>query len=305
MTPDIAIVIPIYGHSALADEAIAAALALSGPLAHVVIAVDDGCPNPETRIALDGWAQRAPGRFHHLHQPNSGLSAARNTGIRFALARYPSLRAVFPLDADNRLDPHALSLFDQLLQGDTADWFYPNFDMFGLESHAHNGGDFALPLLAASNLCEAGSLIRRRVFEAGVWFDETLRSGYEDWDFWLTAAREGLRGAPVGQSFFRYRKRPESMLSGSHDQDAVLRTVLRKKHAWLYGKDHIAQLAAAQIPRFALISDAPEVFTDPKQRRQTSREALLGDLIKGRARPETEWVPEHYLFARPGILEAL
>ncbi|MEO1314069.1 MAG: glycosyltransferase family 2 protein, partial [Pseudomonadota bacterium] len=84
MTPDIAIVIPIYGHSALADEAIAAALALSGPLAHVVIAVDDGCPNPETRIALDGWAQRAPGRFHHLHQPNSGLSAARNTGIAAA-----------------------------------------------------------------------------------------------------------------------------------------------------------------------------------------------------------------------------
>ncbi|MEM9230114.1 MAG: glycosyltransferase [Pseudomonadota bacterium] len=306
MTPDIAIVIPIYRHSALADEAISSALALEGNLDHVVIAVDDGCPNVETRAALDGWARHAPDRFHHLHQANSGLSAARNTGIRFALSKYPALRGVFPLDADNRLDAHSLTLFEHLLHTEEADWFYPNFDMFGLQSYAHNGGRFALPLFAASNQCEAGSLIRREVFDAGVWFDEEMRAGYEDWDFWLSAARAGFQGAPVRQNFFRYRKRPESMLSGSHDQDTVLRSVIQKKHGWLYDKDSIAQLAAQQIPRFACFEgDAVQVFTDPADRTDSDREALIHQVIKGRARPETEWVHQNWVFTRPGVIDLL
>ncbi len=309
-TPDIAIVIPIYRHSALADEAIAAALALEGPLQTVVIAVDDGCPNAETRLALQGWAHRAPGHFHHLHQSNQGLSAARNLGIRFALDTYPSIQAVFPLDADNLLDLHSLHVFADLLQTDPrADWFYPNFDMFGLNSAAHNGGPFALPLLAASNQCEAGSLIRRRIFDAGVWFDEAMRAGYEDWDFWLSASAKGFRGAPVKPSFFRYRKRPESMLSGSHGQDVILRDQIQKKHRWLYAHDHVAQAAADLSPRFAVFETGegadPWLCTDPRDRVPSSADALRSMIWAANARPWQVWLPQYWVFTRPRVLDHL
>lgn len=311
MQPRVAIVIPIYGHSALASEAIASALALQGGTGAVVVAVDDGCPNAETRAVLEGWARRAPGRFHRLHQANRGLSGARNSGIGFALARYPSVEAVFLLDADNRLDPHSLILFDRLLADEPeADWFYPNFDMFGLESHAHNGGPFSLAQLSVSNQCEAGSLVRRRVFEAGVWFDESMRQGYEDWDFWLGAAKAGFRGSPVRQAFFRYRKRPESMLSGSHGLDAKLRTQIREKHRWLYDKDRVARHAAAQMPPYLLIEPGAQGadvwrFDAPGDLRRSTLQDEMRDWLAAHARPGMAGAPAVWLFARPGLMRWL
>ena len=50
-----------------------------------------------------------PGRVFALRQPNRGLAAARNTGIEFSLAAFPALRALFCLDADNRLHPAFLA----------------------------------------------------------------------------------------------------------------------------------------------------------------------------------------------------
>lgn len=52
--------------------------------------------------------------------------------------------------------------------------------------------DHSLLIHTAMNICEAGSLIRRKVFEAGVFFDTTFKSGFEDWDFFLTAAEAGF-----------------------------------------------------------------------------------------------------------------
>ncbi|NNU79012.1 glycosyltransferase [Halovulum dunhuangense] len=307
MTPRIAIVIPVHGHAALASESIASALALDGT---VVIAVDDGCPLAETRATLEGWALTHPGRFHRVTQVNRGLSGARNTGIDLALDRYPGLEAVFLLDADNRLDPHAAALFEHLLgTRPDADWFYPNFDMIGLAEHAHNGGDFSVALLAESNFSEAGSLIRRRVFDAGIRFDESMRKGYEDWEFFLSAARAGFRGAPVRQAFFRYRKRPESMLSGSHDQDTVLRADIRARHRWLYDGDAVAQRAAGHTPRYRLIeTDAPGrllAFTDPEAPVTQGLDDAIRELRAARARPTQNWRPMAWILARPGLLAML
>ncbi|WP_233417015.1 glycosyltransferase [Halovulum marinum] len=304
----VAVVIPVFRHSALADEAIASALALGERVA--VVAVDDGCPNAETRIALDGWQAAHPGRFHRLHQANRGLSGARNTGIDFALARYPQLEAVFPLDADNRLDPHAMDLFAHLLDGQPqADWFYPNFDMFGLNDGYHNGGPFSLARMAESNHCEAGSLIRRRLLDAGLRFDETMRGGYEDWEFWLSAAAAGFRGQPVAQAFFRYRKRPESMLAGSHDNDVVLRAEIRRRHRWLFDRDGVARHAAAEAPRYALIeTGSPSrvaLCTDPMQPRPGERDTLIGEFLAARARPGQVPRPVAWVLARPAALAAL
>lgn len=308
MSPRVAVVVPVFRHSALADEAIASALALGDRVA--VIAVDDGCPNPETRLALEAWQAAHPGRFHRLHQANRGLSGARNTGIDFALAHYPDVEAVYPLDADNRLDPHAMDLFAHLLETEPqADWFYPNFDMFGLAGNFHNGGPFSLARMSESNHCEAGSLIRRRMLDAGLRFSEDMRSGYEDWEFWLKATGAGFRGQPVSQAFFRYRKRPESMLSGSHDMNATLRGEIQRRHRWLYDRDGVARAAADDAPFYALIeTDEPRrmaLCTDPDLPEPIEEGALIRGFFAARARPGEEPRQIAWVFARPGALAAL
>jgi len=308
--PTLAIVIPIYRHSTLAQEAIDCALSLTGGMEQVVIAVDDGCPHAETRAALRNWAMIEPERFHHIHQANRGLSGARNTGIRFALDRYPGLEAIYLLDADNLLEDHSLQLFKGLLATHTdVDWFYPNFDMFGLRANEHNGGPFSVAQLAESNICEAGSLIRTRVFTAGVRFDEGMRDGYEDWEFWLSAAREGFRGMPVRQSFLRYRKRPESMLSGSHDSDVHLRSQIRKRHKWLYDRDTVAQYAARQSPRFTLFETGSngrvQRFTDPSAVTPSDEDTALQGMLAAAIRPDQVQRPMAWVVARSGVMEQL
>ena len=77
---------------------------------------------------------------------------------------------------------------ERLTSDDHCDWVYPNFQCFGSEFKNWT----PWPQLNAfrlffENSCDASSLIRRRVFDAGVFFDETMRDGYEDWEFFLRA----------------------------------------------------------------------------------------------------------------------
>ena len=91
------------------------------------------------------------------------------------------------------------------------------------------------------------------MFDAGIRFDEGMRRGYEDWDFWLSAAKEGFRGQAAAQPLLLYRKRPVSMLSNSHDADRELRGYLEKKHDWLFNTPRLLELDAERFPRFAVI----------------------------------------------------
>ena len=94
-------------------------------------------------------------------------------------------------------------------------WVYPNIDMFGQEWNSDYSGEYSVLRHLEENICEAGSLVRRAVFERGARFDESMRLGFEDWDFWLGAIERGFRGKHLENFGFRYRRRPESMLSDS------------------------------------------------------------------------------------------
>ena len=73
-----------------------------------VVIVNDGCPYLATDWMGRYLRDAFPGQVYYLRKCNGGVSAARNYGVRFAIAAWPSLRAVFPLDADNRLSPHTI-----------------------------------------------------------------------------------------------------------------------------------------------------------------------------------------------------
>ena len=179
----IAVVIWAYRQAGLLPEAIAAALGQQGAPPLAVVVVDDGCPSPSTAAVAAQFAAAHPGRVYLLRQRNRGLSGARNTGIDFALAAFPACRGVFFLDADNRLHPPFLARTFAALAAapPMTGWFYADIDKFGDHEECANGGEFSLLQLLVQNSCEAGSLVRREVFEAGLRFDtEMMRLGFED-----------------------------------------------------------------------------------------------------------------------------
>lgn len=254
-TPRLAILIPIFRHPSLVIEGIESVLAQRFQGGLRLLLVSDGCPLPETDQVCRDYARAYPSIITYLRKKNGGLSDARNFGVRHVLEHLPSVEAIYMLDADNRLRPDAMARAMAALDADpAADWIYPNIDMFGLEWGGDYGGDYSVLIHTEMNTCEAGSLIRRRVFEAGVFFDTEFKLGWEDWDFFLSAARKGFRGRNLEHFGFLYRKRPESMLADSERDQGALRWAMQQKHKPVLRPRKILELEQAEAPRYAIHS---------------------------------------------------
>ncbi|MEP3299380.1 MAG: glycosyltransferase [Pseudoruegeria sp.] len=263
---NIGIVIPVFRHSILVVEAIESALSQTCDPLPAIVLVNDGCPHPETHQILAAYAGTYPDRIIYVNKPNGGLSSARNAGVAALISQNPDLDAVYFLDADNRLEPWSIARFRDVLQGSDADWAYPDITRFGIDGGEHFDAPYRVSTHLTHNICEAGSLVARRVFDAGVMFDETMLKGYEDWDFWLSAVEQGFRGVNVPNSGFSYRRRPSSMLSESHESDGALRQELRDKHKKLYAPKAIKAVCAKEVPSLALVdigSGRVRLFDDP------------------------------------------
>jgi glycosyltransferase involved in cell wall biosynthesis len=261
-SPAIAIVIPLFKHSVLVADALESALAQRSRFPFSIIVVNDGCPFVESDLQIKSIMAACRGSIRYLVGQNRGLSAARNRGIDYGLKKFPELQAIYFLDADNTILPGAIeAAYSKLLDEPDTSWVYPNIDMFGLRRNFDYSGPYSVFRHTQYNICEAGSLVHRRVFDAGVRFDETMKLGYEDWDFWLTAATRGFRGAHHPRFGFQYRNRGESMLSQAHRDDAEIHSYLRRKHPSLLSKRGLMRLEASEAFRYAILfTDTNEVM---------------------------------------------
>ena len=68
-----------------------------------------------------------------------------------------------------------------------------------------------LSTLLDANTVNGAALVRRSAVEAVGGWDETMRDGLEDWDFWITLVERGYRGDIIPEILFRYRQRQDSM----------------------------------------------------------------------------------------------
>lgn len=93
--PLVSVIIPCYNGEAFLEEAVESALAQTYDRVEIIV-VDDGSTDGSSEIA-----RSLPVRY--IRQPNRGLTASRNLGIRESRGSY----IVF-LDADDRLKPEAI-----------------------------------------------------------------------------------------------------------------------------------------------------------------------------------------------------
>lgn len=173
-------IIPTYNYGRFVCEAVESALAQSYPAMEVIV-VDDGSTD-DTRQRLAAYGSR----IRYIWQSNSGLSAARNTGIREARGDWVAF-----LDADDiwhhdktaRQLAAAHTLGQPALIGSRGVDALP--DELPVEPSVRSLGvsDFLLSLPVGPS----GTIVRREAFESAGLFDESLRS-VEDRDMWLRLA---------------------------------------------------------------------------------------------------------------------
>ncbi len=249
-----AIIVPTYKHSGLLAEALDTALAQDTDFAYAVVIVNDGCPFPETDRVCREFAASHPGRVFYLSKRNGGLSAARNSGIAFALDAFPALEAVYFLDSDNRIQPHLLQrMLDALrASGPEVGWAYPDVDKFGFFEFCDMSGPYSPLEHLFRNVSEAGSMASRRLLDTGARFDELMRQGSEDWEFWLQGLERGFHGVHVPGTGFGYRRRGESMLTESERDYRPILTHIQGRHPTLFSVKAIARAEAAVGRRYAV-----------------------------------------------------
>jgi glycosyltransferase involved in cell wall biosynthesis len=308
--PRIVVVIPVFKHSGLLAEAIEAVLAQRAPFEIATVIVDDGCPFPETAEIGQAYALAHRNVFY-VRKPNGGLSSARNYGIEFALRNFPEFDAIYLLDADNRITPTALAtLMAFLAERDDIDWVYPNIDKFGIAWNGNYTAEYSRLLhLVFDNICEAGSLVSRRMIDAGVRFDETMKAGFEDWDFWLQAIGKGFKGANHPHFGFEYRQRAESMLRDSNRTRENILTYIRQKHKALFTTDYLLAAEHEEAPRYAHVGVGTylvEAFTDPSVEHASYKlDEFVRRFWAARNEPDTFGTPPFLLWMSDLHLQAL
>lgn len=134
-----------------------------------------------------------------LHQPNAGLGAARNFGIRQSRGRY-----ILPLDSDNMVEPEFVARCLALLEARDELAFVTAWSRYIDEDGEPRSGRVDVGYQpfgnvgaanAESNVSgDAAALLRRRLFEEeGFAYSEELTS-YEDWHLYRELQRAGRRG---------------------------------------------------------------------------------------------------------------
>jgi len=239
MPPRISVLMPCYNHGAFIDEALASVSAQTFRDVEVVV-VDDGSTDPATVEKLAGVQQ--PG-VRVLRTGNRGLPAARNHA-----AAHAEGELFCALDADDRLAPRWFERAVETLDAQPRVAFVSHWlETFGDERWTWTPERCDLPALLARNTVNGAAVVRRTAFEAVGGYDERMRGGCEDWDFWLRLVEGGFEGIIVPEVLFYYRRRADSMSRVMLEEGSYRPPLERliEKHATAY-RAHLTDVLVAQ-----------------------------------------------------------
>ncbi len=192
-----------------------------------VIIVDDGSSEPEAARILNEAAEAG---YCVVSQPNPGVSAARNAGIRLAKGEF-----ILPLDSDNRLRDVYLNEGVSLLKNNPSiGVIYTDAEYFGERTGRWHVPDFNLLSLIRANFIDTCALYRKKLWEEVGGYDEQMpRMGLEDWDFWLRVASYGGSFVHLPKIGFDYRVRGDSTTVETRQHVAELAN-------YIFGKPEMA-----------------------------------------------------------------
>jgi glycosyltransferase involved in cell wall biosynthesis len=223
------------------------------------IVVDDASRDAASLALLDELAADPRVRIVR-HAENRGRSAARNSGFRAA-----ACELVFVLDQDDLLAPTALEKCAAALHA-RPEWSFVNgwCQGFGAQSYRWERGFEAGVDFLRENGASGRALVRRAAFDDAGGYDESLRDGFEDWDFWLRCAERGRWGGTLPEVLDWFRRKSPPAEWESPERVEAMRATLAARHPRL--AERFPAMAAQPDPPFAPV-DLEPAFANPLAKR--------------------------------------
>lgn len=225
----VTVVIPCFNHGRFLDEAVDSVLAQTFTDLEIFV-VNDGSTDPHTVAKLKDYLRP---KTTVLHKVNGHLASARNHGIARAKSKY-----ILSLDADDKFAPDFLEKAVAVLEREPRTGAVNCWSrMFGTRDEivtSQIGGD--VKNFLSHNVCSASCLFRRECWQEVGGYDEAMKQGYEDWDFWLSVTKRGWFVRNIPEPLLFYRVTGSSMVAGSDKIRPQLVRKLVQKHRELYAQ---------------------------------------------------------------------
>ena len=271
--PLVTVVVPSYNESRFLGDAVASLKAQTFRNFRAVI-VDDASSDDSPAVAVA--AINSDARFEFVqHEANSGLSAARNTGLGRAETDF-----ICFLDGDDyfyetNLEERVRYLIGAQVHPEVAG-VYSGVEQVQEDASFATGHDVKpsrTPAIVHDHLSAAGAcpfnchapMLRTDVVRQVGGFDEDMREGAEDWDVWQRIMRNGFTFHPTPSTLAVYRQKPSSMVRAMPSQH-------------LTEADRLSKSVHQDIDPAHVIADPAFVFTEPlgvyQQKQQITERAL-------------------------------
>ena len=210
----ISVIIPTYNRAELTCQAVESVLAQSEGAQETIVVDDGSTDDTQKRLQQFGNAIKI------VHQKNSGISSARNTGIKHSRCEWLAF-----LDSDDLWKPdklerqiesvlafpnHKICYTDEEWQKNGV-WFNPK------KIHQKYGGWIYKQCLPRCFVSASSILVQRSIFDNFGLFDESLPA-CEDYDLWIRLAAHELF-LFVPEKLTIKRDGPWDQLSQQHSLD--------------------------------------------------------------------------------------
>ncbi|MGB8852708.1 MAG: glycosyltransferase [Pirellulales bacterium] len=228
---DVCVVIPLHNYAGLVTETLDSVARQTLASIELVV-VDDSSTDTSLDVArawLHGHADRFVSTTLLKTVTNQGLALTRNAG--FAAAE-SSL--VFPLDADNTIEPDCLRILHERLQHSTACAAHPTLRHFGESAKVKPAQVWDPARLRRGNYIDAMALMRRSAWAHVGGYAKGAFVGWEDYELWCRFVEHGFWSTAVPDAIAGYRVHRGSMLRATTEPD-MQRVVdaIRAAHPWL------------------------------------------------------------------------
>ena len=227
MHPIISVVIPCYNDGIYLPETIQK-LKLQTEQSFEIIIVNDGSTDAHTLEVLADLSTQD--HIQVLHKENGRMSSARNYGVQHANGKF-----IAALDADDYFDPSfftkALSVFEKEPNTAVVTSYIKFFGTKSGKSKPRGGNAFNFLF---SNQCPACAMVRKEVWDQVGGYDETMKLGYEDWEFYIRITKLGLQVHLIPAYLLFYRQTHKSTLQNhTHpNRKQIIEYILDKHKDW-------------------------------------------------------------------------
>ena len=198
MTPLVSVIVPVFNVEKYIEDCVISIQNQTYRNIEIIL-VDDGSTDKSGQIC--DLLKQKNNRIKVYHNQNKGVCFARNYAIKKAIGKY-----ILPVDGDDIIaNTYIEKAVKVLEEDDNIGIVYCKAKFFGKKNYEWNLPEFSLRRMLLSNIIFVTAIFRKNDWIAVGGFNERMKYGIEDYDFWLSIIELNRKVYKIPEILFYYR----------------------------------------------------------------------------------------------------